>query len=169
MKVTLALLILLALMMGGTALQCHVCKEVKRDGQTDDDESDACVDNDSYGTAVLQDCGELFDSCTTDSISYQLPTSGAMTQVEQKSFGCGSRPGEGDDPDATCSAFEALLSQTNPDFTDFACSSDYCSNDLCNCDPEFMTCEPEPDAGHAAHISLLLLAATIAHSGILFN
>ena len=159
LKVTSALLIWMKLLMDGTALQCHVCKEVKENGEINNGKSVACVDEN--GTGVFQDCGEAHDACTSASMSYQVSISGVMTEAEQTIYGCGSKPAEEAGLDALCAAYEEIL-DTEPGFNNFECSSEYCQTDLCNCHPD--SCEP--DAGLATQTSLLLLAASITLFGL---
>ena len=147
MKGTLALLMITVLAIGGEALQCHVCKEVKEDDKVNEDKSVAC------DAASIKTCGDGDDACVTSFMGFTFGTSFMSTKTEQTSFVCGAKVLEGAE-DTICKGFETGFNLL-PGFKDFTCSSEYCQTDLCN-------------AGYATQVSLLILGVTIALFGLLF-
>ena len=148
MEVKLALLILVALTVGGEALKCNVCKKVMTDGEVD-------VSNQG-GMAVCSDestatCHAGLNDCLTVTMKFKLDFLGISTEQEQTIYGCGDSS-EADS--AVCETFEGLVDDA-AGFADFTCSIDKCQTDLCN-------------AGKTAQVSFFTFTALIAIFGLFF-
>ena len=120
MKVTLGLVIIV-LVMGGEAINCHICEVVKDDGNKAG--SIACE-----ATSVAT-CREGEDVCRTITVGYSLSYMTAPGPILASSifYECGTKPKEGAD-DAACGTLTASFDG----FADFKCESKYCDTDACN-------------------------------------
>ena len=147
MKVTKAVVILVALLMGVEALKCRVCKAVKEDDEVNEGKSTACDD------ASIEECGDVEDACVTTNLGFTAGVGALTIKTEETDYACGATIRK-DTDEAVCKSFETTFSQL-PGFKDFKCSTKYCETDLCS-------------AGRVAQISGLILATSIVLFGLLF-
>ena len=137
MKVTLALLMMV---LGGEAIRCHICEDMKMHG-FEVDSTTACE------ATSISTCGEEEDVCRTITMSYIIKN--GATPISIISYECGTKLKEGAD-DSTCGTLKALHDDV---VDDFKCESKYCDSDACN-------------TGQVAQIPFFVLVATIAFYGL---
>ena len=149
MEVKMAILILVLLMVGGEALKCNVCKEVKTDGKVDETrQGDSALCSNANSTRV---CLTNEDTCLTTSTKFKFDLLGLSTEQEQTFYGCGSLSAA----DSTvCDEFEGIVDDADG-FADFSCSIIKCQANLCN-------------AGKTVQVSFFMFTALIAIFGLFF-